>query len=419
MRTLIITLAIVLWVTNARADEWVTPTTKTLTSPNKKWVAVITPARDPKAGVKATITPAGGQPTTITLASKWAPVDAVLFDDGTLLTLDQWHQLGYGKVAQLYERDGTVRWSKTLQELVGQTFIETADHSVSSIWWRKTPLEWSLSKDGKTGLITLFDENQLQLTVKDGTAIIVVVGNLPDDPVRQLNRARALAKQDGQGPAAIAVLEKMLAKDPEHYEALYVFLEVAHRLNDHSLAVAMLDRVSPRWKRKDAGYSLANVCVLWSTSLLAVSRAADAERVLRQGAATAPSYPNPVLALGKLLYDQKRKAEADAALDDFVGRALKQSYVDQYALTAVADFYRQRKDPRKALAIYQKGYKKTEVTNQFLYASLAQVYEELGQIGEAIKIQEQLLAYFQKQGSAFDSYAKSTRDELARLRAKP
>ncbi len=415
---IVLLLAIVLASTGARADQWVTPSTVTVTSPNKKWVAVITPSRDAKASAKATITPAGGAPTTITLAHRSAPVGVVLFDDGTLLTLDHWHQLGYGKVAELYERDGTVRWSKTLQDLVGQTFIDTADHSVSSIWWRKTPLEWTLSKDGKTGSITLFDENQLHLTIKDGTAIIVMVGNVPDDPVRQLNRARALAKQDGQGPAAIALLEKMLAKNPEHYEAIYVYLEVAHRMNDHPLAVAMLDKISPRWTKKDAGYNLANVCVLWATSLIAVSRSADAERVLRQGAAAAPSYPNPLLALGKLFYDTKRKAEADAAFDDFVSRILKASYVDHYALTAVADFYRQRKEPRKALAIYLKGYKKTEITNQFLYGSLAEVFEELGQIGDAIKIHEQLLAYFQKQGSAFASYLKSEQDNLSRLRAK-
>ncbi len=268
-------------------------------------------------------------------------------------------------------------------------------------------------------MITLFDENTLQLTIKDGSAIIVMVGNVPDDPVRQLNRARALAKQDGQQSAAIALLEKMLAKDPEHYEAIYLYLQVAQRVNDHALAVATLDKVSPRWKRTDGGYSLANVCVLWATSLAAVSRPADAERVLRQGAAAAPTYTNPVVALGKLLYDANRKTEADAVLDDFVARTLKASYVDHYGLSAIADFYRQRKDLKKALAIYLKGYKTTEVTNQFLYASLAQVYEELGQIANAIKINDQLLAYFEKQSSAFDMYKKSTRDELTRLKAKP
>lgn len=72
----------------------------------------------------------------------------------------------------------------------------------------------------------------------------------------------------------------------------------------------------------------------------------------------------------------------------------------------------------KALAIYLKGDKKDEVTNQFLYASLAQLYEEMGNEAEAIRVNEQLLAYFQKMGSAFDMYAQRTRDDLTRLRAK-
>ena len=70
-----------------------------------------------------------------------------------------------------------------------------------------------------------------------------------------------------------------------------------------------------------------------------------------------------------------------------------------------------------ALALYLKGYKKDQVTNQFLNTSLAQLHEEMGNVAEAIRIHEQLLAHFQKLGSAFDTYAQSTRDELARLRA--
>ncbi len=402
----------------ARADQWVSPTTKTLTSPNKKWVAVITPADGSKSPLaRASIGPVGGPATTFELQTRWAPVDSVLLDDGTLLTLDQWHRLGHGDVAHLYERDGKLRWKKTLVQLVGQSVVDAADHSVSSIWWRKTPLEWSFAKDGKSGFATLFDENKVQIAFKDGTATVVMVTNIPDDPERQLNRARSLARQDGQASAALRLLEAMLAKDPENYDAVHLYLDVAQRVNDHALAVAMLDRVSPKWKKKDAGYSLANVAVAWATSLVAVNRVADAERVLRQGAAAAPAYPNPVLALAKLLYDGKREADADAAIDAFLAFRLKETYVDFYSFNTVADFYRQRKQLAKALAVCLKGYKKTEVTNQFLYESLAQIYEELGKLDKAIEVNQQLLAHFKKQGSSFDSYLRSTQDNLARLRA--
>jgi hypothetical protein len=42
----------------------------------------------------------------------------------------------------------------------------------------------------------------------------------------------------------------------------------------------------------------------------------------------------------------------------------------------------------------------------------------MGNDAEAIRVNKQLLAYFQKMGSAFGTYAKSTRHELVRLRAK-
>lgn len=414
MRTLLILL---LLVGTARADQWVSPTTKTLVSPNNKWSAVIVPSRDPKVGVQATMGPRGGAQVTITLKDQWMPVDAILLDDGTLLTLDHWHKLGFGDVAILYERDGTVRWSKTLVQLIGQQLIDASDRSVSSIWWRKVPIEWALSKDGKSGRVTLFDENQLELSFKDGSTSIVMVSNLADDPLRQLNRARSLARQDGQQSAALTLLDKMLTKDPENYEAASLYLDVAHRVNDHPLAIAMLDRISPQWKRSIASsYSFANVAIAWSVSLIAVSRFADAERVLKQAALAAPSYANPVLSLAGLLYDKNRQPEADRALDGFLTKALGAAYVDTYAISTIGDFYKQRKNFKKALATYLKGYKKTEITNQFLYLNLAQTYEELGKIDDAIVIHEQLLAYFRQQKLA--SYIQQSEAELTHLRAK-
>jgi hypothetical protein len=410
-------LGLTLLVSSARADQWVTPTARTVTSPNQKLTAVITPAADGKSGATVTIGEKSRPGKPFTLATRWMPVDAVLFDDGSLLALDHWHQLGYGKVAILYERGGAIRWSKTLVDLVGQVVADSADHSVSSIWWRKMPLEWSLAKDGKSGLITLFDENQLQLVLSDGSTKPVAVAAIPDDPARLLNRARALAHQPGQEAAAMAALDRALAKDPDLLEAVSLYVDTLQRTKDHARAVALLERLSPQWKTKD-GYNLANVYVAWAASLTALSRKADAERVLRLAVTAAPGYTNPAVALATLLIDQGRRKDADKVLDDFVGRLLKASYLDLYSLAAAADFSKQRGDHKRALAHYLKGYKKDQVTNQFLYASLAALYEEMGNDGEAIRIHEQLLDYFATMGSAFDSYAQSTWTELTRIRAK-
>jgi tetratricopeptide (TPR) repeat protein len=401
----------------ARADQWVTPTQRRLESPDHRLAAVITPAPIPKAAPTATVGPKGGAGTTFDLITPWMPVETVLFDDGSLLALDNWHQLGHGQVATVYERDGKVRWTKTLVELVGQPLVDQAQHSVSSIWWRKTPLEWTLSPDGKRAIITLFDENHLELALRDGAANVVAVASLPDDPTRLFNRAEALADQPGQQAAAIALLERALAKDADRLDAVQLYVHILQRANEHAKVAALLDRESARWK-PTTGTEPANVGVLWAASLRALGRDRDAERVLARAVVAAPTYANPALALATLLVDAGRLHDADAVLDAFVARLVASPYLDSYSLAYVADFYARRHDYAKALAFYLKGYDPTQVTNQFLYADLAKVYEAMDNDAEAIRIDEQLLAHFVNMGSAFDTYAKTARDELARLRAK-
>ena len=412
---IIIVVCLALCAPVAWADQWATPTRQVIVSPNGKLQAVITPAKHGKSAASVSVGPKGvGK--AFTLVEPATPVASVLFDDGTLLTFDNWHQLGFGKVATLYERTGKVRWTKTLDELVGQQMAESATRSVSSVWWRRVPLEWSLARDGKSGLVTLFDENQVKIDLADGASTLVAVTTLPDDPERLLNRARALA-QRGQDVAALAALERAIAKDPDQFEALGLYVDILQRTSDHARAVAMLERVSPRWKTKD-GYGVANVSIAWAKSLTALSKASEAERVLRLGVAAAPTYVNPAIALATLLVEQKRPKDADVVVDEFVARLFKVPYLDTFALANIADFYKVRHEYRKALALYLKGYKADQVTNQFLYAELAELYEEMGNDADAIRINEQLLAYFQKMGSAFDSYTKTTREALVRLRAK-
>ena len=413
-----VVLYVILIATHAHADEWVSPSAVTVVSPSKKQQAVITPAVNGKSGAVAALGPKDKPATvTFTLRTPWMPVDSVVFDDGTLLTLDNWHSLGHGSVATLYERDGKVRWAKTLVELVGQGVVDSSQRSVSSIWWRKTPLEWTLAKDGKSGLITLLDENQLKLVLRDGSASMVAVATLPDDPQRLMNRARSLANQSGQEAAALAVLDRVIAKDPELLEAVSLAVDIHQRTSDHARAVALLDRVSPLWKTK-TGHGIANVKVAWAKSLVELKRPADAERALRDAVTAAPTYTHPAIALATLLVAQNRQTDADSGLGAFVDRLLKEPHLDTYSLADVADFYRARNERPKALALYLKAYKKDQVTNQFLYASLAKLYEEMGNIPAAIRVNEQLLGYFQKMGKAFDSHAKETHAELLRLRAK-
>jgi tetratricopeptide (TPR) repeat protein len=415
----IVAFLVALFASGARADDWATPTEVTIRSPMNQVQAVLTPAKDGRSGATAKIIQKGKPDQSYRLAAKWMHVDSLVFDDGTLLAFDHWHSLGYDNVVMLYERDGRVRWAKPLVELLGQSLVEQAPHSVSSIWWRRIPLEWTLAKDGRTVQVTLFDENHLRLALADGAATLVSVANLPDDPQRLLNRARALLSS-GQDAAAIPVLERAMTKDPDFLEAFALFAETLQRAGGHQRVAEVFQHASARWTlpAKDP-YGIANVHVTWARSLIALGRIADAERALRTATQAAPMYPNPALALADLLVKQGKTKDADATLDDFAARVqTASSYPDTYAILEIGDFYKDRNEPNKALAHYAIAYKRDEVTNQFLYARMSELYEKVGNNAEAIRITEQLIAHFDKLGAGFVQDAARARADLQRLQAK-
>lgn len=108
---------------------------------------------------------------TFTLLNPIAPVEAVLLDDGSLMTFDNWHNMGYGKVVVLYDRAGKVVWSHELEDVFSEDLLRSIPHSVSSRWWRKAPLEWAL--EGETSftrivVVTLWDGRRLRLRLSDG-----------------------------------------------------------------------------------------------------------------------------------------------------------------------------------------------------------------------------------------------------------
>jgi len=108
---------------------------------------------------------------TVTLLNPIAPVEAVLLDDGSLMTFDNWHNMGYGKVVVLYDRTGKVVWSHELEDVFSEDLLRSIPHSVSSRWWRKSPLEWALEGETSSTMIvvvTLWDGRRLKLRLSDG-----------------------------------------------------------------------------------------------------------------------------------------------------------------------------------------------------------------------------------------------------------
>ena len=74
---------------------------------------------------------------TASLLNPVAPAEFLVTDNGFLITLDNWHNMGYGKVVALYTPEGNGIRSYELSDLFTKREIEGFDHSVSSIQWRK------------------------------------------------------------------------------------------------------------------------------------------------------------------------------------------------------------------------------------------------------------------------------------------
>jgi hypothetical protein len=87
------------------------------------------------------------------LAHPVAPVEIFVADTGRLVTVDNWHNMGYGNIVSIHDSRGQLVRSFELGDLFSAAEIKSFPHSVSSIHWRKGPLY--IREDQKTLLITV------------------------------------------------------------------------------------------------------------------------------------------------------------------------------------------------------------------------------------------------------------------------
>ena len=71
-----------------------------------------------------------------TLANPVAPVKFLVTDRGYVVTLDNWHNMGYGSAVVSYGPDGRRVAAYELKDLFSTEEIHEFRTSVSSIWWR-------------------------------------------------------------------------------------------------------------------------------------------------------------------------------------------------------------------------------------------------------------------------------------------
>jgi hypothetical protein len=75
----------------------------------------------------------------IALQNPVSPTDALVTNGGYLVTFDNWHNFGYGKVVAIYEPTGRLVRALALDELYPPDRLAKLPLSVSSRWWRCAP----------------------------------------------------------------------------------------------------------------------------------------------------------------------------------------------------------------------------------------------------------------------------------------
>lgn len=173
------TLALILLLTlgTAFADDWPSPETREVFSASRDHFVRIAPGtswgdlrgfQGASRGAYATAEffhrdVAGAyRPTArAVLLNPIAPVEFYVSNDGRLVTLDNWHNKGYGTAIAIYAADGKLTKAYALADIFTAEEIEAFPHSVSSIHWHNGPAY--INKDEKT----------FYLTIKSGDDLVV------------------------------------------------------------------------------------------------------------------------------------------------------------------------------------------------------------------------------------------------------
>ena len=143
-------------VSNASADSWAAPQTIAAVSDNAEWLVRVEPgesmgdvygfAGEPTGRyAEATLYRFDDDREAYAEVRKYqtqnpvAPVDILVTNDGWLIALDNWHNLGIGTVVVAYDSNGELARQLNLADIFSFYELQLLDQSVSSIWWRCGP----------------------------------------------------------------------------------------------------------------------------------------------------------------------------------------------------------------------------------------------------------------------------------------
>jgi hypothetical protein len=178
------TLALIFLLTlgTASADDWPSPQTREVFSASRDHFVRIAPGtswgdlrgfRGASRGAYATAEffrrdSDGGYRSTArtTLLNPVAPVEFMVANDGRLVTLDNWHNKGYGTAIAIYAADGKVVKAYALADIFSAEEIQAFPHSVSSIHWHSGPAY--INKDEKTFYLLIKSGDDLVIGLETG-----------------------------------------------------------------------------------------------------------------------------------------------------------------------------------------------------------------------------------------------------------
>jgi hypothetical protein len=148
----LIIVGLTLQTSPSLADQWVAPKPTHVVSTNGRYLVWIVPGEswgdtvgfaESKKGAYARAEFYEKQTdrsfkliADVSLQNPIAPVDILLNDQGYLLTFDNWHNAGYGKVVVIYKPGGVPLRSYELEALYPAKRVEKIPRSVSSRGWR-------------------------------------------------------------------------------------------------------------------------------------------------------------------------------------------------------------------------------------------------------------------------------------------
>jgi hypothetical protein len=155
-RIAIVGLALVtLFGSAVRADDWAAPQVRNVFSENGQFFVRVIPGKSIGDTVGFAGAPKGGyaraefyarQPSgsytlaaDVELVNPVSPVAALVTNVGYLITFDNWHNAGYGKVVAVYRPNGRLVRAFALDEIYSAANVKRLPHSVSSRWWRCAP----------------------------------------------------------------------------------------------------------------------------------------------------------------------------------------------------------------------------------------------------------------------------------------